>query len=77
MQEATINYNIEYDDGFSQFTRCFVTKVVDSDGLKWTQLDSAGLGFGHNLDTIWTLFGHFLGKWVSVWFGWLSHVDSR
>ena len=32
--------------------------MVDSDGLKWTQMDRGGLEFGHNLDTV----GSFL--WV-------------
>ena len=31
-----------------------MTKVVDSDGLKWTQLDRGGLVFGHNLGTVWS-----------------------
>ena len=28
--------------------------MVDSDGLKWTQLDRAELVLGHNLDTVWS-----------------------
>ena len=52
--KITINYSIDFNDVFSQMARIFVTKMVDSDGLKWTQLDRAGLGFGHNLDTVWS-----------------------
>ena len=54
MKVAT-TYNIDIGDGFSQLARYFVTKIVDSDGLKWTQLDRGGLVFGHNLDTVWSL----------------------
>ena len=32
--------------------RLIVTKMVDLDGLKWTQLDRAGLVRGHNLDIV-------------------------
>ena len=56
--QITTNYNVEFDDVFSQSAQCFVTKMVDSDGLKWTQLDRAGLVFGHNMDTV----GSFLGE---------------
>ena len=60
--KITINYNIDFDDGLSQLTRYFVTKMVDSDGLKWTQLDRAGLGFGHNLGTVWSFFVVYWGE---------------
>ena len=53
MQIITI-YNVDFDEGFSQLSRYFVTKRVDSDGLKWTQLDRVGLVFGHNLVTLWS-----------------------
>jgi hypothetical protein len=38
--------------GFSQLARYFVTNGVDSNGLKWTQLDRLGLVRGHNLDIV-------------------------
>ena len=50
--KVTTTYNIHISDRSSQLTRYFVTKMVDSDGLKWTQLDRSGLVFGHNLDTV-------------------------
>ena len=53
--KVTTTYNVDIQDDFSQLTRYFVTKMVDSDGLKWTQVDRVGLGFGHNLDTVWSL----------------------
>ena len=52
--ETKIIRGICFNVGFSQLARCFVTKMVDSDGLKWTQVDRAGLVFGHNLDTVWS-----------------------
>ena len=52
--QITTNHNFDIGDVFSQLARYFVTKMVDSDGLKWTQLDRSGLVFGHNLDTFWS-----------------------
>ena len=50
LQNQTI-YNVEFRDGFSQLTQCFVTEMVDSDGLNWKQQDRVELVLGHNLDT--------------------------
>ncbi len=57
--QITTTYNIDFDDGLSQLARVFVTKMVESDGLKWTLFDRGGLVFGHNLDTVWS----FLRGW--------------
>ena len=54
--KVTTNHSVSFDDGFSQLAWYFVTKMVDSDGLKWTKLDSGGLVRGHILDNLWSFF---------------------
>ena len=51
--KVTITYNIDFNDRFSQLSRCFVTKMVDSDGQGWTG--------------VWSQFGHFLVIFEMVW----------
>ena len=69
--KVTTTYNVDIQDGFSQLARVFVTKMVDSDGLKWTQLDR-GTG-------VWSQLGASSGQFCSevyCWFCWLGHVVS-
>ena len=75
--QITTIYSIDFNDVFSQLTRYFVTKRVDSDGHSWT---GSGLVFGHNLDYYLVIF---VGERIAVGFVGLAtkhvrtHKNSR